>query len=206
MMRSVVLGTLILLVGSPAISAEPLLPPFGLSWGDSPNRLVDWAVRTKLDQTLKAPANEPRLKILLVSSASGSLPGHDASTLEGRFMDGELFEVALHYTYAGKSASFVRAQFTELKKILTQRHGGFKPSGKSRETPIEGVTTRSTAFQITPGPGRHLMLILTEVTDAKRGDSSARFTVVYHNGGVLKEESPTVIIRRNGVELPREQP
>jgi hypothetical protein len=46
------------------------------------------------------------------------------------------------------------------------------------------------------------MLVLTEVSDAKRGDASARFSVVYHNGGVLKDEGPRVIIRRDGVDLP----
>jgi hypothetical protein len=89
-----------------------------------------------------------------------------------------------------------------LKKILTRRHGAFKPGGVKREAPIEGVITRSTAFQIDPAPGRHLMLVLTEVSDAKRGDASARFSVVYHNGGVLKDEGPRVIIRRDGVDLP----
>lgn len=205
-MRILLLGVLLLSACVPVVGAEPLQPPFGLSWGDSPNRLVDWAVRMKLDQTVKAPADEPRLKILLVSPAKGSLPGHDASTLEARFMDGKLFEVALHYSYPGKGAPFVRAQFVELKKILTRRHGGFKPGGQKRETPIEGVTTRSTAFQIDPAPARYLMLILTEAMDTKRGDASARFTVIYHNGGLLKEDSETVIIRRDGVDPPTKQP
>lgn len=62
-------------------AAEPLQPPFGLSWGDSPTRLVDWAMRTKLDQTVKAPADQPRLKVLLVSPARGTLPG--GRTLNG---------------------------------------------------------------------------------------------------------------------------
>ncbi len=183
-------------------AAEPLQPPFGLSWGDSPAGLVEWAVRTGLDQTVKAPAGQPRLKILLVAPAEGSLPGHEATTLEARFMDGKLFEVALHYTYPGRKSSFVRGQFAELKKILTRRHGPLQLGGKAREEPKGGVTTRSTAFQIEPAVGRSLMLVLTEVSDDRRGDSSARFSVVYHNGGVLQEESSRVIIRRDGVEFP----
>lgn len=200
--RRLVFGFLMLSSAFSVRAAEPLLPPFGLSWGGSPNRLVDWAVRTKLDQTVKALADQPRLKILLVAPSSGPLPGHEASTLEARFMDGKLFEVALHYTYPGKKAAFVRTKFLVLKKILTRRHGAFKPGGVKREAPIEGVITRSTAFQIDPAPGRHLILVLTEVSDAKRGDASARFSVVYHNGGVLKDEGPRVIIRRDGVDLP----
>jgi hypothetical protein len=50
------------------------------------------------------------------------------------------------------------------------------------------------------------MLILTETMDTKRGDASARFTVIYHNGGLLKEDSETVIIRRDGVDPPTKQP
>ena len=173
---------------------------FGLSWGDSPARLVDWAVRTNLDQVVKAPAGQPRMKILMVSAAKGSLPGHDATTLEARFLDGRLYEVTLHYNYPGRGADFVRGQFIELKKILTRRHGPFKPDGKKRSAPLGGVVTRSTAFRIEPAADRRLLLVLTDVTDVKRGDSAARFSVVYHSGGQLKEKEPRVTIRRAGVQ------
>ncbi len=182
-------------------AAEPLPPPFGLNWGDAPTLLVDWAVRTKLDQLVKAPADQPRLKILMITAAKGNLPGHEASTLEARFMDGRLFEVAIHYTYPGKKADFVRGQFVELKGILTRRHGSFKPSGDSRER-RDGILVRSTAYRNGPTANRSLMLVLTEVADEKRGDAAARFTVVYHNSGLLRDEGPQVIIRRDGVDLP----
>ena len=185
-------------------AAEPLQPPFGLSWGDSPTRLVEWAVRTSLDQTVKAPAGQPRLKVLLVAPAEGALPGHEATELEARFMDGKLFEVALHYTYPGRKSSFVRGQFAELKKILTRRHGPLQLGAKAQEAPKEGVLTKLTSYRVEPASGRRLLLVLTEVSDAKRGDSSARFSVIYHNGGVLQEEGPRVIIRREGVEFPVE--
>ena len=195
-------GFLVFHAASVLCAADPLQPPFGLSWGDSPTRLVDWATRTKLDQTVKAPADQPRLKILLVSPAKGTLPGHDATTLEARFMDGKLFEVALHYTYPGRTSTFVRAQFAELKKILSHRHGPLQLGAKTREEPLDGVVTRSTAYQIDPAPGSNLMLVMTQVSDAKRGDQSARFSVVYHNDSVLQQEGPRVIIRRDGLDLP----
>ena len=196
-------NSLLMLGLVPSLSAaEALPPPFGLAWGDSPTRLVDWAVRTKLDQTVKAPAEKPRLKILMISAAKGALPGHDASVLEARFMDGQLFEVALHYSYPGRKADFVRGQFVELKGILTRRHGAFKPSGNLRDSPRDGIITRSTAYQNEPATKRSLLLVLTEVTDAKRGDAAARFSVVYHSDGVVEDEGPRVIIRRDGVDLP----
>jgi len=163
-------------------------------------------MRTKLDQTVKAPADQPRLKVLLVSPARGTLPGHDATTLEARFMDGKLFEVALHYTYPGRNSAFVRAQFAELRKILSHRHGPLQMGAKTREEPLDGVVTRSTAYQIEPAPGSNLMLVMTEVTDAKRGDKSARFSVVDLTGRVLQQEGHRVIIRRDGVDVPSGKP
>ena len=184
-------------------AAEPLLPPFGLKWGEPPDGLVDWALRSSLDQTIKVPASDPRLKVLLVSSPKGNLPGHDATTLEARFIDGMLFEVALHYTYPGRKSSFVRGQFAELKRILAQRHGPLALGAKSRKEPLAGVSSSSIAYQLEPAAGRSLMLVLTEVVDTKHGDRSARFSVVYHNGGIVEDDTPPVIIRRSGVGSPQ---
>ncbi|MGC6581323.1 MAG: hypothetical protein ACON4K_03235 [Akkermansiaceae bacterium] len=190
-------GTFVLL------AAEPLLPPFGLNWGDSPNGLVEWASRTGLDQTVKAPASDPRLKVLLVSSPKGKLPGHEASVVEARFNHGRLFEVTLHYTYPGRKSSFVRGRFAELKRILAQRHGPLSLGAKSRKEPLAGVASSSIAYQLEPAAGRSLMLVMTEVVDTKREDRSARFSVVYHNSGVIEDESPSVIIRGDGVDTPK---
>lgn len=185
-------------------AAEPLQPPFGLNWGDSPARLVDWAVRKKLDQTVKLPAEQPQLKILEVSPSKGTLPGHDASRLEARFMDGRLFEVCLHYTYPGRNTIFVRGQFAELKRILSQRHGPLKLGAKTRGAPVAGVESQSVAYQLEFRSGSSLMLLMTEVSDAKRGDQSARFSVVYHNGGVLEQGGAQVIIRKEEQPASRE--
>tara|TARA_Y100001933_G_scaffold179852_1_gene178298 strand:+ start:60 stop:734 length:675 start_codon:yes stop_codon:yes gene_type:complete len=184
-------------------AAEPLLPPFGLKWGDSPNGLVEWALRSSLDQTVKAPASDPRLKVLLVSSPKGPLPGHEATTLEARFIDGRLFEVTLHYTYPGRESTFVRGRFAELKRILAQRHGPLGLGAKTRKQPLEGVSSSSIAYQREPAAGRILMLVLTEVVDTKRGDRSARFSVVYHNGGIVESDAPPVIIRRSEIGSPQ---
>ena len=197
-----VYGFLVFQAVSVLSAADPLRPPFGLAWGDSPTRLIDWATRTSLDLTVKVPAGRPGLKILLVSPARGTLPGHDATTLEARFMDGKLFEAALHYTYPGRTSAFVRAQFAELKKILSHRHGSLQLGAKTREEPVDGVVTRSTAYQIETAPGSNLMLAMTEVSDAKRGDRSARFSVVYHNGGAVQQEGSREAVGKEGSSLP----
>ena len=117
-------------------------------------------------------------------------------------MDGRLFEIALHYAYPGRDAAFVRAQFAELKKILAGRHGPFKPGGKKKDTPRSGIVTRSTAYRFEPAGKRHLLLVLTEVWDTQRGDAAARFSVIYHNGDVIEENGPRVLLRGDEVDLP----
>ena len=48
------------------------------------------------------------------------------------------------------------------------------------------------------------MLVMTEVSDAKRGDQSARFSVVYHNGGEREQGEEQVIIRKEEQPASRE--
>ena len=203
--RAFLICGFLVVYGIPVLGAtEPLQPPFGLNWGDSPARLVDWAVRKKLDQTIRFPAEDPQLKILEVSPSKGTLPGHDASRLEARFMDGRLFEVCLHYTYPGRNTTFVRGQFAELKRILSQRHGPLKLGAKTRGAPVAGVESQSVAYQLEFRSASSLMLVMTEVSDAKRGDQSARFSVVYHNGGEREQGEEQVIIRKEEQPASRE--
>lgn len=182
-------------------AGEAISPPFGLTWGDSPARLLDWAARMRLDQTVKVPADRPRLKILTIGSPGGTLPEHDASMIEAHFLDGLLTEVTLHYTYPGRPAPFVRGKFAELKRLLATRHGAFQPAGVNR-TREDGIAKESEAFQLHVGRGSHLLLALTEVRDLKRGDAAARFSVVYHHDGEKEDSEATVIIRRENSDLP----
>ncbi len=181
---------------------HPLPPPFGLTWGDSPGRLVSWARRTGLDQVVREPGGNRRLAILTVSSPKGQLPDHDASSLEARFIDGRLYEVAVHYTYPGRKADFVKGRFMALKRLLSVRHGRFKPAGVRQEA-REGVVTESESYQVKPVPDAYLLLALTEVRDALRGDAAARFSAIYHNDGILVEDQQRIEIRRDsGFDLP----
>ena len=97
----------------------------------------------------------------------------------------------------------MRGRFAELKRILAQRHGPLSLGAKSRKEPLAGVASSSIAYQLEPAAGRSLMLVMTEVVDTKREDRSARFSVVYHNSGVIEDESPSVIIRGDGVDTPK---
>jgi hypothetical protein len=169
-------------------AAEPLDPPLELKWGDSPSWLVGFADRHGMDKNVRAPGKEPRLTILEVGPAKGPLPGHEASSIEARFMDGRLFEVAVHYTYPGRSSDFVKGRFLALKSGLTVRHGKFRLNGKKKPAVKDGISTSSEAYHLDAGEGRVLLLAVTEVKDMKRGDSAARFSVVYRNETILAEE------------------
>ncbi len=61
------------------LSAQAILaPPFGLQWGDRPDKVLDWAEAKKLDVNIKLPGAQPAVQAIRVSSASGPLPGHQA--------------------------------------------------------------------------------------------------------------------------------
>lgn len=178
----------VLMLACAVQAGEPLAPPLELKWGDSPSWLVGWADRYGLDKNVRAPGNNPRLTILEVGKAKGPLPGHEATSVEARFIDGRLFEVAVHYTYPGRTSDFVKGRFLELKTGLTVRHGKFRLNGKKKPLVKDGIATSSEAYHLEAGEGRMLLLAVTEVTDVKRGDSSARFSVVYRNESILAEE------------------
>src|SRR5690606_9177383 len=61
----------------------PLEPPFGLKWGDSPEKLISWASRHSLDVNISLPGKQPALRIVSVSGDGGSLPDSPADAVEG---------------------------------------------------------------------------------------------------------------------------
>lgn len=202
----IVLGTIILMttLGATALQAAELSPPFSLQWGASPSRLVDWAKRSELDLLVKTPGKDPELSILLISSEEGSLPQHDATTLEARFLRGKLFEVTVHYTYPGQTADFVQKRFNELRRVLGLKYGEFKLSAREKDVK-DGIATTSDAYHLEPSPGYLLMMSKTEVTDSKRNDIARRFSVVYHSDHVSRERNETEVFLRenpNAIRLP----
>lgn len=171
---------LILAVFSSCPVLGDLAPPFGLEWGGSPARLVDWAKRFELDLLVKAPGGDQERSTLMISSAKGALPGHEATSLEGRFLEARLYEVGVHYTYPGRKVDFVQARFNELKRLLTLKHGDFRLSGRQKDIK-DGISTTSEAYHLEPSPGYLIILARTIVVDQKRGDQAMRFSVVYHS-------------------------
>lgn len=181
-------GWLLLLAGQ-GVADEALPLPLELQWGGNPTRLMALADRFGMDKTVKTPGKDPRRMIVEVGPEKGSLPGHEATSLEARFIGGKLYQLTVHYTYPGRKTDFVRARFLELKKGLSLRHGKFRFDSEDKSA-ADGITTLSESYHIAMAEGRMLMLALTEYRDEKRADSNARFSVIYHNETVLNEAVP----------------
>ncbi|MBT8044956.1 MAG: hypothetical protein KJO79_08390, partial [Verrucomicrobiae bacterium] len=161
-----------------------LAPPFGLQWGDSPDKVLDWADAKKLDATINMKGATPALYIVRVSSAQGPLPGHPAYALETRYHWGKLFEVTVHYGAPGMKAAKVRVDFDKLKTAMTVKHGPFTPSNK-QEKKGDGFIRRSVSYHREPVKGLLLMMSWTEVEDTLRKKRSARFSLLYRNQNII---------------------
>lgn len=174
----------LLLLPGLATGQAILAPPFGLEWGDKPDKILDWAEAEKLDVTIEIKGNRPELRIIRVSSPTGPLPGHQAYALETRYHWGDLFEVTVHYGAPGMKPADVRLKFDALKKALTVKHGPFTPNNK-QEKKGDGLVRSSVSYYIEPVRGLMLLLMYSESEDTLRKKRSARFSLLYRNQNAI---------------------
>lgn len=173
-------------VGS--LQAQALLPPpFGLEWGDTPDKVLDWAAEQKLDVNIKIPGKRPEIRELRVSAEKGTLPSHQARVLEARYHWGKLFEVTLHYGSAADDAVRLRGDFDKVKSALTRDYGTFRANNK-KDFEKDGYLQRSFSYHIEPVSGLMLLIAFTELEDTERGMKSARFSILYQNHNILPNE------------------
>jgi hypothetical protein len=169
------------------IKAQAILePPFGLHWGDSPEKLVDWAARHALDVTITLPGEQPALRILRISPQKGFLPETKAGAVEGRFMSGRLFELTVHYFDPEATADMMDARFKELKKQVSNEHGNLITNQQQRLVEDKFVT-RTQSFHRESIKGLMLLLAYTEVEDLFRKSKEARFSLIYRNENLRKD-------------------
>lgn len=161
-----------------------LAPPFGLHWGDTPDKVLNWAYDKKLDVTMQMPGKEPDLRIIRVESSVGSLPDHQAYALETRYHQGKMFEVALHYGAPEIDSERLVADFNELKTALTLKHGAFTPNNKQEKNEA-GFIRKSVSYHIEPVRGLMLLLVLSELEDTIRKKHSTRFSLLYRNQNII---------------------
>lgn len=181
-----VLAWLAGMLGGMAGAQGVIEPPFGLRWGDSPEKLVSWASRHKLDIDIHLPGDQPGLRIVKIGQKKGFLPESKAGAVEGRFLGGRLYELGIHYTDAEASAEIMEARFEELKKQLAVEHGALRANQQQR-TVADQFVTRTQSFHREPVKGMFLLLAFTEVEDLLRKSREARFTLIYRNDNLKKE-------------------
>lgn len=190
-MRGYILGRamaamILLLAAGPAAAQAVLEPPFGLRWGDSPEKLIVWASRHSLDVTISLPGDQPGLRILRIEPRKGFLPETKAGAVEGRFLAGKLYELTVHYFDKDASADIMETRFEELRKQVALEHGSLLTNQQQRAVEDQFVT-RTQSFHREPVKGLFLLLAFTEVEDLLRKSKDARFSLIYRNDNFRKE-------------------
>lgn len=168
-------------------SAQGVLePPFGLRWGDSPEKLIQWASRHSLDITISLPGDQPAVRVLRIQPKKGFLPETQAGAVEGHFLAGKLHELTVHYTDPEASADLMETRFKALRKQVTIDHGTLLTNQQQRAVEDQFVT-RTQSFHREPVKGLFLLLAFTEVEDLLRKSKVARFSLIYRNENFRNE-------------------
>lgn len=163
-----------------------LEPPFGIHWGDSPEKLINWASRHSLDVTISLPGDQPGLRVVKIEPRKGLLPETKAGAVEGRFLGGKLFEMTVHYFDKEASADVMESRFEELRKQVALEHGALMANQQQRSVEDQFVT-RTQSFHREPVKGLFLLLAFTEVEDLLRKSKDARFSLIYRNDNFRRE-------------------
>lgn len=171
---------LLWLVAGLAMAQAVLEPPFGLRWGDSPEKLIAWASRHSLDVNISLPGDQPTMRILKIQPKKGFLPETQAGAVEGRFLGGKLYELTVHYFDPEASADLMEARFEALRKQVALEHGALLTNQQQRAVEDHFVT-RTQSFHREPVKGLFLLLAFTEVEDSLRKTKDARFSLIYRN-------------------------
>lgn len=182
---AVVLATMAMSM-SGSMAQAVLDPPFGLRWGDSPEKLIEWARKHTLDVTIKLPGKQPGLRILEIAPQRGFLPESKASAVEGRFLGGRLYEISVHYSDPTASSDTAESRFENLKRQITAEYGKLRSNQHQRSVKDQFVT-RTQSFHREPVKGLFLLLAYTEMEDLLRKSKAARFSLMYRNDNFRKD-------------------
>lgn len=179
-------ATLLGLACGGADAQAVLKPPFGLRWGDSPEKLVTWGQKHNLNITITLPGKQDGLSLLRIYSDGGKLPESEASGLEARFLGGRLYEMTVDYSDPAATSNQMESRFEELKKQTAATYGKLRTNQQQR-TVADQFVTRTQSFHREPVKGLFLLLAYTEVEDLLRKSKSSRFSLIYRNDNYRKE-------------------
>ncbi|BCU79073.1 hypothetical protein [Luteolibacter sp. LG18] len=185
--RVLTLFATVWLLATGTVRAQAILePPYGLKWGDSPEKLISWASRHSLDVTISVPGDQPALRVVKIQARKGFLPGTSDAAVEGRFFGGRMFELTVHYIDPEASADLMETRFQQLKQKLSSELGTLVADQQQRST-ADQFTTRTQAYHREPVKGLFLMLAFTEIEDLLRKTKDARYSVIYRNDNLRQE-------------------
>lgn len=174
-------------IGATFVKAQAALElPFGLHWGDSPEKLIGWASKQSLNVTITLPGDQPGLRILRIQPKKGFLPETQAGAVEGRFLIGKLYEFTVHYFDPEASAETMETRFDDLKKMLIKEQGSMLTNQQQRDVKNQFVT-RTQSFHREPVKGLFLLMVMTEVEDSLRKSKESRFSLIYRNDNFKNE-------------------
>jgi hypothetical protein len=174
-------------LSAPGIHAQGIIePPFGLRWGDSPEKLISWSTKHSLDLNIFIPGDQPGLRILRIQPKKGFLPDSPAAAVEGKFLNGGLFEVTVHYTDPTVSEQIMEERFDKLRKQITLEQGPLL-ANQQRKLVEDQFVTRTQSFHREPVRGVFLLIAWTEVEDLLRKTKEARFSLIYRNDNFRDE-------------------
>lgn len=131
------------------------------------------------------------MSLLRIDSGDENLPDSKASALEARFLDGQLFEIALDYADSDATANEMEARFEAIKKQTSAEYGALRTNQQQRAVADQFVT-RTRSFHHEPVKGLFLLLAYTEVEDLLRKSKSSRFSLIYRNDNFRKELEKTL--------------
>jgi len=159
---------------------EILQPPYGMRWGDSPEKMIEWAGRHHLDIHIFMPGDQAGLRVVRIESRDGVIPETEVRSVEGRFLRGRMIELAAHYDDPELPFELMLARFDKFRKELAAAHGAMQPNRAAREVE-DGFVIRTRSFHREPVKGLFLLLTLTTIEDQARGGGKARYSVIYRN-------------------------
>jgi hypothetical protein len=186
-LKTFLVSSVCVTLGMGFVKAQAVLePPFGLHWGDSPEKLISWASKQSLNVTITLPGDQPGVRILRIQPKTGFLPETQAGAVEGRFLIGKLYELTVHYFDASASAEMMENRFEALKKLVTKEQGSLLTNQQQRSVENQFIT-RVQSFHREPVKGLFLLLVMTEIEDSLRNSKENRFSLIYRNDNFKRE-------------------
>lgn len=126
------------------------------------------------------------MRVVGIKPRSGMLPGTREAAVEGRFLQGRLFEFTVHYHDPEASSELMEERFQKMRRQLAGEYGALTADQQQRLVEDQ-FATRTLGFHREPVKGLFLMLAFTEIEDLLRKSKTCRFSLIYRNDNLRTE-------------------